>query len=482
MEAVAADVADVPLVVDLDGTLARTDTLHEAILSLVANNPVNLFRLSGWLKEGKAAFKSKIASEALVGADTLPLNEAVVALVREARAEGRRTALVSASDERQVAMVAEATGLFDEFHGSDGTRNLGGEAKAAMLVERFGEGGFDYVGDAKVDLAVWTRARRAITVGVSDTLRAEVDSIDTEAQHLVADRPTGTGAAKRYLKAMRPHQWLKNLLVFAPAAAAHDMAAMVPSFFAFLAFSLAASSVYLINDMLDLPADRNHPRKCRRPFAAGDIPVTGGVIAAGALVGTSLIIAALTSLGFLAVLIGYLILTTAYSMDLKRRAIVDIWTLGALYTTRIVAGGVAAGVELSTWFLAFSMFLFLSLAAVKRQSEIKDLAKRGGNWIAGRGYRVDDLPVVLAIALASGYCSVLVLALYISSEKVAQFYGVPELLWCVCALLLYWVGRMTLISHRGDMDDDPIVFALKDKVSIGVVGFAMLLVVASTVL
>ncbi|MEL6679391.1 MAG: UbiA family prenyltransferase, partial [Pseudomonadota bacterium] len=339
----------------------------------------------------------------------------------------------------------------------------------------------DYIGDARVDLTVWAKARRAITVGVSDGLRKEVEALDPEAEHL----PGPIERSKRlraHIKAMRPHQWLKNILVFVPAVAAHEPSALGMALAAFVAISLAASSIYIINDLLDLSADRRHPRKCKRPFAAADIPIKDGIVHAGGIMAISLLIGILIGPMFLGVLLAYLCVTTAYSLVLKRKLMIDIWTLSALYTLRIVAGGAATGIPLSEWLLAFSIFLFLSLAAVKRQSELADLEKRGALTTAGRGYNTADRPVVLGVVLAAGYCSVLVLALYVSSDEISSLYGRAEFLWLVCPLLLYWVSRVTIISHRGEMDDDPIVFAIKDRVSLGVFGIAGALIAAGAIL
>ena len=477
-EPAAQDAADVPLVVDLDGTLSKSDTLHEALLALVAKNPSRIFGLTGWLKDGKAAFKDKVAAESLVDVSVLPLRAAVLEHIQAARSAGRDVHLVSASHQEQVDAVAAYVGLFDSAKGSDADRNLAGAEKAAYLVERFGENGFDYIGDSSADLRVWPHARRAITAGASQSFQSKVRTIDAEAIHL-DPAPSGTEKLRAFAKAARPHQWLKNMLVFVPALAAHDLSALVPSFFAFVAFCLAASSIYLINDMLDLEVDRRHPRKRNRPFAAGLIPVKDGAVQAAGLFALALLISVLVSPLFLAVLVGYVIVTCAYSLVLKRKLMIDVWTLGALYTIRIIGGAAATGVPLSEWLLAFSMFLFLSLAGVKRMSELADLKGRGLKETDGRGYRVEDMPVVLGVVLAAGYCSVLVLALYISSAASSGLYSQPVLLWLAAPLLLYWISRATMISYRGEMDDDPIVFALKDRVSQFVFGVAAILIVLS---
>ena len=457
---------DIPLIVDLDGTLTHSDTLHEALLALLAKNPARMVQIPGWLSLGKAKFKERVADEALVDVTTLPLRKDVLALIDEAKAAGRKVLLVSASDQRQVTEIATHLGLFDEAIGTHDGRNLAGTEKARWLIDRFGEKGFDYVGDSSADLDVWPHARTAITVGLNEAKQSAVNAKNADSRHLNGDTLSSAEQLRAQIKAMRPHQWLKNLLVFVPALAAHNPSALLASFFAFVAFSLAASSIYIINDLLDLEVDRRHPRKCKRPFAAGTVSVKKGIIQSAGLFGIAILLAALVAPAFLAVLAGYVFLTFAYSLVLKRKLMIDIWTLASLYTIRIVAGGAASGVALSEWLLAFSMFIFLSLASVKRMSELADLKKRGEAEADGRGYRVSDLPVVLGAVLASGYCSVVILALYVSNESVAGLYSAPELLWLVCLMLLYWISRATIVSWRGEMDDDPIIFAIKDRVSL----------------
>jgi 4-hydroxybenzoate polyprenyltransferase len=449
------------LAVDLDGTLCRTDTLHEAVLALLARDPAALLKLPGWLAEGRAAFKARIADNHLADGAALPLNEAVLERVRAARAAGRRTVLVSAADQRQAEAVAAATGLFDEVFGSAGGRNLKGEAKAALLVERYGAGGFDYIGDCRADLPVWAQARRAVTVAAGPAIRRAAQAANAQAEHLEESR----GRGHAVLRALRPHQWSKNLLLFLPLLAAHDPGAAGAALVGFLAFCATASSVYVINDLLDLSADRAHPRKRHRPFAAGELTAADGTKLAAGLLLAALLFAVLTGSGpFLGVLALYLAATFAYSLSLKRKLIVDILTLAGLYTIRILTGGVVAELTLSPWLLGFSMFLFLGLAAVKRQAELTDQLQ-SGRESAGRAYEVGDLPLLMALALSSGIAAILVLALYIASDDVQLLYGTPEILWLLCPILLYWILRMVMSAHRGYMTDDPIVFAASDRAS-----------------
>ena len=450
------------LVVDLDGTLLRSDMLFEAFWSAFGRDWRSPVRSVAALKDGRAALKRYLASASNVEVATLPYDAAVLAVIEEWRHAGNRTALVTASDRKLAEEIAAHLGIFDEVHGSDGRVNLKGDRKARFLADRFGEGGFVYMGDASADLPVWQRAAKAITVNAPDSLRRDAERVCGSVEHLV----TETWSLTPYLKAMRPHQWLKNMLVFLPMLAAHqfDGPTLLLSCLAFACFSLVASSVYVLNDLLDLAADRAHPRKKDRPFASGHIPISHGTWMAAGL----LLLGALLAIGiggdFLLVMLAYYLLTTAYSLDLKRRIAIDICVLAGLYTTRIIAGGFATDISLSLWLLAFSVFFFLSLAAVKRQAELVDSAARGELEASGRGYRVDDLPIIAMVAIGAGYVSVLVMILYANAPAVMELYAYPEALWGVCAVLLYWITRTVLITHRGQMHDDPVVYAAKDRV------------------
>lgn len=457
------------LVVDLDGSLIRTDMLAECFFAALGRDPVAALGALAQLGQGRAALKARLAAIAAPDVTRLPYNEAVIALLSEARAEGRRTALVSAADQSLVDAVAGHVGLFDEAHGSDGHRNLKGSAKAGFLVDRFGRAGFDYVGDARADLAVWAEARQALTVGAHAGFADDVSARHPEARHL-DPAPSGLGRFSPYLKAMRPHQWLKNVLILLPLLAAHseDPALWGIALLAMLAFSLTASSVYLLNDLLDIDADRAHPRKRNRPFAAGRAGLVTGALLGGGLLLSSFLVALALPSAFLLTLAAYYVLTLAYSLALKRMLVVDIASLAGLYTIRVIAGAAATGIALSPWMLAFCGFFFFSLAAVKRQAELMDARASDRSEISGRAYRVEDWPVVMATAIAAGHASVLVLALYIASPKVQGLYATPDVLWGICPLLLAWLCRLIIITHRGEMTDDPLVFAIRDRVSYAV--------------
>ncbi len=466
---------DVVLVVDLDGTLSRTDTLHEALLSLISSNPLALLRVPGWLSGGRVGFKAELADRCVVDPDSLPLNETVLDLIRMAREDGRRIALVSAADHRQVTAVAEATGLFDEAYGSAEGRNLKGTEKAAFLNAHFGAQKFDYIGDSSADLPVWASARKAITVQASGAMRRAAETANTNVLHI--DPPEGR--ARALLKALRPHQWSKNMLLFLPVLAAHDLSKLGLVVLGFVAFCLTASAVYVINDLLDLADDRAHPRKRKRPFASGALSAQTGVVLSAGLLLVALCLGLLTGNPlFLAVLGVYLVSTFVYSLYLKRKLLIDVLALAGLYTVRIIAGGMAASVVLSPWMLGFSMFLFLALAAIKRQAELTDQMETG-RTSSGRAYEVEDLPILRGMAIAAGNAAVMVLALYISSDTVQTLYSQPELIWLICPLLLYWILRMVMKTHRGQMTDDPIVFAVTDRTSFALVVSCMIIAIAS---
>ncbi len=452
------------LVVDLDDTLVKTDMIFETAWSVFSSDIKAAFNAIKYIFSGRAALKQQLAALAQIDIAHLPYNEIVLEFVRDWREKGGRVALVTASDCKIAEAIADHIGLFDEVHASQGGRNLKGPVKAEFLVERFGAGNFEYIGDARADLPVWKCAKRAITVNASASLKKAVEAISTNSVHLGSQHITW----KPYAKALRPNQWLKNTLIFVPAIASHDASSdtWIQALLAFIAFNLVASSVYVLNDLLDLSADRDHPRKRFRPLASGSIPLLhGSLMVPGLLVLGFLTALTVGRLEFIGMILGYYVLTTAYSLSLKRRLVIDICTLASLYTIRVLAGGAATGLPLSVWLLAFSIFVFLSLASVKRQAELVDGMATGRLQAAGRAYHVEDLPIVAMMAIASGYVSVLVLALYINTPAMRSLYSYPQLLWGVCLILLYWISRMVMIAHRGKMDDDPIVFAARDRAS-----------------
>lgn len=452
-----------PVCVDLDGTLIHSDLLVESALALIASKPWMLFAMFAWLLRGKAHLKHEIARRVILDASALPYNEPLIAWLREQRLV-RKIVLCTASDRVLADRVAAHVDVFDEVLASDGDSNLAGTRKGAVLVKHFGERGFDYVGNASVDLHVWKHANAAIVVESGTSLSRRAQAHTKVEQRFVTKR----AGLHTWVKALRLHQWIKNVLVFLPLLVAHrvfEFDAVANSLLAFLCFGLCASSVYLTNDLLDLPADRHHHRKRKRPFAAGTLPLVAGPPVAAATLIAGLGLAWFVSPLFMAVMVGYYILTTAYSIRLKQIMMLDVIVLATLYTTRIIAGAAAIQGKPSFWLLAFSMFIFLSLAMVKRYTELLTMQRQGKVRANGRGYDVEDIPLIQSLGGSSGYLAVLVLALYVDSTASQSLYHHPHRLWLLCPPLLYWISRTWALAHRGVMHDDPVVFAVMDKVS-----------------
>lgn len=469
-----------PLVIDLDGTLIASDLLYEALAKMLRQAPWLLLLLPFWLLRGKAFLKEQVAARIEIDPSRLPYREDVLALIRTARQEGRATILATASHRRWADAVAGHLQCFDEVLATDAASNLRGPRKAEAIVTALGNVPFDYVGDHRVDYPIWARSDGGVVVASS---RSFVSNTLEQFPQLKELFITPSPALMTWSRALRCHQWVKNLLLFVPLLMAHQIMqlhALTEVALAFVAFSLCASSVYLWNDMADLDADRAHHRKCERPLASGALPLRHAFMAAPLLLLSAFALSSFVNPSFQLVLAGYLFATSMYTVWLKRLVLVDILMLAGLYTLRILAGGIAAQITVSHWLLVFSLFFFLSLAAVKRFSELYLLRRNNMEGSAGRGYRADDLEQVAVFGASSGYISVLVLALYVSSDEVRALYAHPQLVWLVCPLLLYWVSRVWLLAHRGVLHDDPIVFAITDRVSyaIGAIVAAILLVAA----
>jgi 4-hydroxybenzoate polyprenyltransferase len=451
-------------VVDLDGTLLKTDLLIESILALVKQHPLQALALPLWLLKGKAHFKQEIARRTSLDASLLPYCKELVDYLRAERAEGRSIILATASDAQLARQVAQHLQLFDSVMASDGTVNLSGEAKRKRLIAEFGEKGFDYAANGRADVAVWRSARKAIAVNSNPGVVRALEAV-ADPGICIHERAPGLSA---YWKALRPQQWSKNLLVLVPMLAAHrflEVALLPKALLAFLAFCCCASSGYLLNDLFDLAADRHHPGKRFRPFAAGELPLSYGLMMMPILTVFGFLLGALVSPLFLLLLIGYSLLTMAYSLSIKSIVALDVIVLAGLYTLRIVAGSAAVLIWPSHWLLAFSIFLFVSLALVKRYGELVVMKRVEGEGARARSYELSDAELLAAKGTASGYVAVLVLALYLASGTARALYARPQVLWLLCPLLLYWIGRIWLMAHRGLILDDPILFATTDRTS-----------------
>ena len=456
-----------PLVVDLDGTLLRSDLLLETGMAFVRKHPLKLHKPFAWLANGKASLKEGLATHCEIDVAILPYDPAVIALIEAERNKGRTVILATASHEVLAERIAEHLQLFDQVLATKDGHNLNAHRKRDVLVSLFGAQGFDYLGNSKDDLPVWASARKAYVVNPESGVERRAQAQG----NVEAVMRTDSSPLNEWVKALRMHQWMKNLLLFVPLLAAHQIAnpqQLILGLLAFVLFGLCASSVYLLNDLLDLADDRHHATKRKRPFAAGRLSIRSGLLMFPLLLGIAFGGSIwLLPLKFSGMLLAYYILTLAYSLWLKRQMAIDVIALALLYTVRIIAGAAAFSLALTFWVLAFSMFMFLSLALVKRYSELREARSKGRTEkTRGRGYYPADLEMISSLGASSGYLAVMVLALYIHDQATTALYAYPEVIWLACPLLLFWITRVWMLTHRGDMHDDPVVFAIRDRVSL----------------
>ncbi len=454
----------VPLFVDLDGTLIKTDLLIESAFLLLKKQPWMLLVMLYWLAFSRARLKQEIALRAVVDFSALPLQKEFVEFLKNEAVQGRTLYLATASDRSLAEPVAKRLGIFKQVLASDGHSNLKGTRKLEAILSCCNDSAFDYAGNARVDLAIWAKARRAIIVNPDLGVMTAVRKRRYGVEKVFDDRPSLT---KTWLYAIRPDQWAKNLLLGAPVLTAHafNFSAITQVALAFLAFGLVASATYVLNDLLALASDRHHPDKCKRPFASGNIDLASGILGMLALFGAGFGLAAQLSDYFLFTLLAYLVLTIGYSFYFKQIVLIDVLLLASLYTIRILAGAYAIEMPMSSWLPGFSMFIFLSMALVKRCAELITLQHLATKDRKDKIYQASDYPILSAMGVASGYLSIVVLALFIGSPANIGKYTYPDLLWLLCPLMAYWVSRLWLKTARGEMHDDPLVFSLKDQAS-----------------
>lgn len=456
--------AGVPLYVDCDGTLITTDLLWESLLGAVRHSPARLTGLPGWLAAGKARTKAELAAIAQLDLTRMPLHAKVVEAIEAARAEGRPVVLATAADRSLAEDLADHLQLFDGVLASDGTTNLSGRAKLAAIEADardrqpgVAEPAFDYIGDSRADAPLLARARRGSVVVRS----AKAPAFARDAAPITVERPT----VRDVVKALRVHQWTKNVFLFVPLALmlwAMTAETIALSLVAFFSFSFVASATYIFNDLLDLKSDRRHPSKRRRPFAAGRIRLPSAVALAAAAFSAGVALALALPFAFQALLALYVVTTLSYSLALKRMLLLDVLTVAGLHTLRILAGGAAVSIEMSFWLLSFSLFFFLSLALTKRYTELLEVGDLAERSRTGRGYRYDDLETLAMAGMSASFASVLVLALYINAPQTLAEVTHPWLMWPICPLILYALMRIWILARRNEMHDDPVWFALTD--------------------
>lgn len=449
-----------PIVVDLDGTLTPTDTLVESVIKLIKQAPLTLLRLPLWVLKGRASFKESVASHVNISAEHLPYRESLLAYLHSEKEKGRQIILATAAHKSIAEGVSTYLGIFEEVFSTDSNRNLKGKIKLETIQERFGKK-FVYAGDSRADLPIWKAAEAAILVGVTpDIAKAIHGDVPVEQEF-----PREDVGFTVWLRALRIHQWLKNLLLFVPLLTAFSFLEtenLITMIIAFLAFSFAASATYIMNDLWDLENDRAHPRKRLRPFASAKLPILQGLVVAATVLVIAFVMASAVSKGFFLMLLLYLVFTSAYSLVLKEYVLIDVLMLSLLYTWRILAGSVAIEITTSYWLLTFSAFMFLSLALVKRCAELVPLDQKGTGATQGRDYRVTDLVVLWPLGVGAALSAVVVFGLFISAPETQSRYATPNLLWIVAVGLVYWLARLWIKTSRGEMYDDPIVYAIKD--------------------
>jgi 4-hydroxybenzoate polyprenyltransferase len=456
--------------VDLDGTLVKSDTLVDSLLVLARTRPGLLWKLPSRLMRGKAAFKAFVTDSVTLDVARLPYNLKVLQFLQQEHVKGRPIYLTTGADSRVAQRVADNLGIFTSVLGSDGSTNLIAGKKLDRLRAHLAVDAFDYIGNARPDLPLLAQATEPMVANPSLGLRMGMRTRGIRPTRLFEERRSPLQAM---LKAMRVHQWAKNLLIFVPLLLSHGLsiARLLTALLAFLCFSFAASATYMVNDLLDIEADRRHARKRLRPFASGDLSAVAGLGAVVVLLLLALSGARFLAAGFYGWLLLYLASTLAYSLYLKRIALVDVLVLSGLYTLRLQAGSAATQTPISHWLAGFSVFLFLSLAIVKRFAELENLRASNSPPKNGRGYLVADIEQLRSFGTSSAYAAVVVFSIYISSQSVMTLYRKPSLLWLMVPLMLLWLSRVWLLASRGELNEDPVVFALTDRMSllIGVV-------------
>ena len=456
------------LFVDLDGTLIKSDLLFECLVPIIKNYFYALFLAPFWLLKGKAYLKDKFSDLVSINPEILPYNNNVLEYIRKEKENGSKIILATASNIKLAKSISDYLGIFDDVIASSKEENLKGKNKLnkiKLYIENNNTNKeFSYIGDSEADVKIFNETNIPIVVGNKNVFN-KIKSKNDKTTFVDGENDF---SLKKFFKMIRTYQWVKNFLIFLPLILAHkflDVNLLLKALVAFFSFSFLSSSVYIINDIMDVESDRIHPSKKNRPIASGAVKISSALKVAFILMPLSFIISIFLGKEFLFVLLTYFITTSCYSFYLKKIMLVDILILSLLYTVRMFAGGVALNIYLSPWLFMFSMFFFFSLACAKRYSELYAVRNNLQDEIKGRGYQAQDLEQIQIFGSSSGYIAILIFALYIQSDISMKLYKTPSFFWALCPIMLYWISRVWLLSHRGQMTQDPIIFALKDKVS-----------------
>lgn len=477
MESPVPVLTERPICVDLDGTLVKSDTFVDSLMVLARRQPLAFLRTPFSAIKGKAHVKSQVASMVALDVAHLPYNRPLLEYLREEHAAGRKLYLVTGADRTLAESVATHLGIFDGVMASNGAVNLTGNNKLQHLEQRFASDGFDYIGNALPDLPLLKNAQQAMLANPDARLNSALKTRNIKVSRKFLDRSRVPVALA---KALRVHQWAKNLLVFLPLLLAHtiQLGLVLTAVASFFCFSFLASATYILNDLLDLEADRVHLNKRQRAFAAGDLSVSTGLVVSFLLAAVAFTIATYLPQKFLIFLLLYLVTTLAYSLALKRIVLLDVVILAGLYTVRMAAGAAATNTLISPWLAAFSIFFFLSLAMVKRFSELQNLHTRGMNPTSARGYHLSDIEQLRSFGTSSAYASVVIFSLYINGRDVTALYHHPSRMWLITPLMILWISRVWLLASRGLLDEDPVIFALEDRMSL-LLGLGVVLIAYS---
>jgi len=455
----------IPLVVDLDGTLTLTDTLYESVIAFLKKNLFsNPFLIVLWLIQGKAKFKHEISKHIEIKPELLPYNKKFLEWLKLQHSEGRALVLCTAASSKIANHVADYLQIFDEVFSSSSTQNLSGKNKMLFLEERYGEDGFIYAGNSSGDLIVWGKACESVIVNATQ----QVTNVLKKIVSSYIEFPRRKMRLIDFIRLLRLHQWSKNILIFIPFVAAHQLfqfESMALLLVAFIALGLCASSTYMLNDIFDLDSDRSHPTKRNRPFASGDVPLIYSLLIF-LLLPISVFVASFVGVGFVYILLLYTLITLTYSFYLKSVVILDCLVLATLYTIRIIAGAIVIDNNISFWLLSFSVLFFFSLSFLKRYAEILNTHDNENDHIHGRGYLRSDSQLILSLGMSSGLGSVIVMMLYLNSPEILELYRYTNVVWCTVPVLLFWISHIWFQAHRGNMNDDPVIFAMTDWVSI----------------
>ncbi len=461
------DNSAIPICVDLDGTLVNTDILWESMIKLCKGNPLYLLRLIAWRLRGRAFLKKKVAERVSVQSEFLPYNQKVLAFLQEAKAQNRPLVLATGSHITEAKKVAQHLGCFEQVFASDGNVNLTRENKQKSLVQAFGEKGFWYIGNSRDDVPCWKKAQAAYFVNTPLRIQKQVAN-EVPFSEVIDQKKFSW---RVLMKQLRVHQWVKNTLLFVPLITSHTFHTAIDALIAFFSFSFLSSAVYIFNDLCDLESDRQHPTKKDRPLASGALSIQFGIGLIFTLIPLSFCLASLLPERFVWIVVAYSGLNLSYNLSLKARPILDVLCLSSLYLLRVLGGHAVTGVPLSSWLTTFALFFFLSLALIKRFTEMT--TKKNA---VGRGYLVTDATYISILGLTSSAIAILVFALYLNSEQVVKMYRSPEYLWFFIPILFYWINRLWLKAFRQEMHDDPVAFALKDRISYCLLGMILLVV------